>query len=247
MAEEEEKKVEVETGEPETPVSAPKEPEQPPRVDPEIANLRAELEQIKQEKIKNDEITEEKAKKFDEVSRAITGREPEFDKQKFFEELANDPMGTLDKFVSDKTKTLQEEIKNQKLKEADDRAFANLKTKFPDFNNVLADAGKYLTKEDIEATENLPNRTEIRFSLAKSRRDAMLSNKKTEETNALNEAKKISNQTSVTETPSTGAGIPTGQSEAQEKLSKAKENFDYNKAADILAEDLWHLSGQGRS
>ena len=224
----------------------PREPEpvQPPRVDPEIASLKADLEQMKQNQLKNNELTEEKARKFDEVSRAITGKEAGFDKDKFFQNLADNPEETLNNFIADKTKTLQEELNSQKLRESDNRALANLRTRYSDFNEVIADASKYLTTEDIEATENMPNRSEIRFSLAKSRRDATLAGKKTDETNALNEAKKTLNQTSVTETPSTGATIPTGLSELQENLSKAKENFDLDRAADILANDLVHLSGQ---
>jgi hypothetical protein len=213
-----------------------------PQVDPDVAAIREELNQVKQKQ----ELSEEKARKFDEVSQAITGKEPGFDKDKFFQDLADDPEKTLDKFVSSKTESLENEIKEQKLKDADTQAFNDLRSKYSDFNDVIKDASKYITKEDVEVTENLPNRTEIRFSLAKSRRDADMATRKSEETNAMNEAKKISNQTSVTETPSTGASIPSAESEVLERLAKAKENRDTEEVSKILANDLWFLSGQGR-
>jgi len=232
---------------------AQKQPEIPPEtpqnqgVDPDIAAIRDELNELK----RNSGLDKEKARKFDEVNRAISGGDvKEFDKEKFFRDLAERPEETLDNFISEKMKPLHEKARERELTEADNRAFVNLRTKFPkEFNNIIKDSAKYLTKEDIEATNDLPDRTEIRFGLVKMRRDAQLGissdSKKEEEVNELNEAKKISNRNSITETPSGGAGVKDEGNELQQELGKAKKNFDDEKVADILKEDLWKLSGQG--
>ena len=208
-------------------VGKPEEAAATPQADPDIVAIKEELNELKQKT----ELSEEKARKFDQVSQAITGKEHGFDKVKFFEDLAEDPEGTLDEFISSKTKPLKEKLKEKELKEADNLAFTNLRTKHPDFDEVINSGGKYLYKEDIEATEDLPNRMEIRFALAKARRDAEMVTKKSEETNAMNKAKAENNKTSITERP-TGSAMETAPPEGDTldtEISSAIKKGDWNK------------------
>ncbi len=244
MAEEtkvEEKKEEVKVEESvveEKPEVAPVEPKQ---VDPDMEAIMADVDKLK----KDSQIDKEKANKYDAVEKAVTGQTPQNEEEKFVEEMAKKGTKTsIEDLINKKTEGLEKQISDQKLKDADTQAFVKLRSQYPDIEGMIADAPKYLTQKEIDDTENLENRTEMRLALIASRRKVDIENKKTSEATAMNKAKEDSNKANVIETPTGGGTVPDAQTELQKELSEAKKNFDSDKVIDILANDLWEISKQ---
>ena len=211
------------------------------QVDPDMEAIMADVDKLK----KDGQVYKEKADKYDSVAQAVTGQSPQNDEEKFIENMTKDgTKKSIEDLINKKTEGLEKQIADQKLKDADTQAFAKLRTQYPDIDGMIADASKYLTQEEINSTESMENRTEMRLALIASRRKVDVENKKTSEANAMNKAKEDSNKANVIETPTGGGDIPDAQTELQKELSEAKKNFDSDKVIEILANDLWEISKQ---
>ncbi len=239
-SEEEVKPVEKETEQEEEKVEAPIEPEAK-KPDPDIEAMKADMDKIKKEM----PVIREKADKFDSVAQAVTGeKSPQDEEEKFREKMTiKGTKETIQELIDEETSDLKKQIADQKLNDADQQAFVKLRAQYPDFDGMLADANKYLTKEDYESTENMPNRAEIRFAIIASKRTTAIQNKKTSEADAMSKAKGVSNASNVVETPSAGGTPPDTETDLQKELAEAKKNHDHEKVAEILTHDMWNISG----
>jgi len=180
-------------------------------------------------------------KKLDDVRTAITGEESEkIDSEKFFKEFAEDPQKALDGYYDKRSKSELEPIKKKiEERELDDRkrdmaeqdrvAFARLQAQDPNYLNVMKNVGDYVGKEELAELLKYPNRTEVIYSLVKSRMGAGEVAKKMEEKQATNQAKDDANKTAVTEEPSGGKiETETDKEKRRKEINEGIAKGDWN-------------------
>jgi hypothetical protein len=213
-------------------------PEIMPEIDINAINaMKNDFEAIKN-KIPVLESNTEKLSKIQEI---FIGEDKQSQNEKIFKELAEDPMGTIEKYSQNKTseelKELKKEIYQNKLKESDRNILINIKSSDPEFETVFSNMGKYINGEDFKKYENDPNRSEIWYGLAKTRMAKEIIDKKNAQASANIEAKNISNQTTITEVPSGSSGNNNSEPDLDRKIMEARQQGNWNKGEDFSSLD----------
>ncbi len=176
-----------------------------------VEELRGKVAEIE----KRDEETKSK---LDAARKALLGEDDLSGEDKeFYSKLANKPKEAVEDLIKKETEKLNKKFEEQQMLEKDKLAFSTLRGLYPDFEEVIKDAPLYLTKDEIEQTNGLSNRTEIRFNMIKARRELDLRGKKIKETGAINAAKEESNKTAKTEIPQAGG---TMENKEEDELGK---------------------------
>lgn len=232
----------------ETPEAKPDTGAVPPEPQFDVAafeELKDQMAQLTQKA----ETSEKANQKLEEIGKILSGKEGEsFNREKFLNDLAIDPEGTLGDFISKSTANQTKELKNQlrqfKLKEEDSLALQRLKTEDPDYDFVMANIGKAIPefKELYNSLEDNPERNDIIYYKAKARLARMGQiTKETQETKNR-EAKETINRTAKSEVPSGGTvETKTMEDERRERIGKARENFDTDKVIDEVLDGDWEF------
>lgn len=215
MADEEKKKVDKEL----KPDEDTEVKETPEKIDPSKFVDKEAMAEIQRQNVELAERVNKLSgvtKKLDDVRTAITGEESEkIDPEKFFRDFAEDPQKILDNYYEKRSKVELEPIKKKMeekeladkkrdMTERDRAAFGRLQAQDPNYLNIMKNVGDYVGKEELTELLKYPNRTEVIYSLVKSRMGAGEVAKKMEETEATKQAKDDANKTAVTEEPSGG-------------------------------------------
>jgi len=256
MADEEKKKVDKEL-KPDEDVEV-KEP--PEKIDPSKFVDKEAMEEIQKQ---NAELAERVnklsgvTKKLDDVRTAITGEESkEFDPEKFFKEFAAEPEKTLDEYYDKRSKTELEPIKKKMeereladrerdIAEQDRAAFARLQTQDPGYLNVMKNVNTYIPEAELKELLKYKNRTEVIYSLVKSRMGAGEVAKKMEETEATKQAKDDANKTAVTEEPSGGkVEQETDKEKRRRSINERIEKGEWKdkKIVDDAFDEFWETT-----
>lgn len=194
-----------------------------------IDELKGKMEDIEKRSL-DYESRMEKAKK------AILGEDSSTKEEEdiFYKKLATMPKEAVEDLIKKNIEPIKQEFQKREILDKDKTAFMNLRASYPDFDEVMKDAPIYLSREDMEATESLPNRTEVRFNLIRGRREIGLRNKKMQETNSINKAKSEINKTAKTEVPAGGQvqETKTDNDARRERIEKYKGEWDSDKVLD---------------
>lgn len=218
-----------------------------------IENLQGEVAQLRQ-----DAQTSKKAsEKLESIGKILSGEQGKsFDKEKFFNDLANDPEKTLEDFYSQRSKSETEELKSEltkiKLEREDSQALDRLKTEDPDFDNVMAHWGNVMTEDEFKklysGMADNPDRNDIIYYKVKARINKQNLSKKDIETKANKEAKDNINKTAKSEIPSSGGNIETKtvEDDRRDRINKARDNFDVDKVLDEVMDGDYSLLWNSR-
>jgi len=193
------------------------------------------IEELKSKMAEFEEGSKQDKIKLDNVKKVLLGEDLSADEEKkFYDKLASKPKEALEELIKKNIEPINKKIKEQEIAGKDTASFNYLKSIYPDFDDVIKEAGKYLSKEDIEETDNLKNRTEIRFNLIRGRRELDLRGRKMQETSAMNKAKEEINKTAKTEVPAGGGKIETKTTEdaRRERIKKYSGEWDSDKVLD---------------
>jgi len=194
----------------------------------------------------------EKLKELDRIKKAIVGDDlttgmNEKEKERFFQDLAENPTETIKRVQRESVSSELQEIRNwqkqQDLNRANTQTRAYLSQSDPDFTNVENNMAKYLRPEEFEMYKDSPDGYEILYSKAKTRMEIENKQKAQQTQTATNTAKNIANQTANSEIPVSSGGreevvvddldrnIQTARSEG--RWNKGNELTDLD--ADIFA------------
>lgn len=188
----------------------------------EIHAMRSEIENLKQD-----------TGKLRKIKEVFSEEDKQADNEKFFKELAENPIETIEKITtgkaSEKIERLEKQLYEKELKENDAIILSRLKSQDNDYDTVFANMSKYVNEEDFKKYQTDPNRSEIWYSLAKQRMTADLLNKKNEQNKANTVAKNIVNQTASSEIPTNNNSADEFTNDLDRNISKAREEGRWNK------------------
>jgi len=200
-------------------------------------------------------------KKLEDVKTAITGQESEkLDSEKFFKDFAEDPQKALDGYYDRRSKKELEPIKkkleesaisekNRAMAEQDRIAFGKLQAHDPNYLDVMKNVNTYIGKEELTDLLKYPNRTEVIYSIAKSRMAVGEAGRKMEETQATKQAKDDANKTAVSEAPAGGKiEQETDKQRRRKNINEAIENGDWKnkRVYDDAFDEYWENTSGGK-
>jgi hypothetical protein len=143
------------------------------------------------------------SQKLEKVRTALIGDDGSTSKQKFVDAFVENPEAVLEernkKAINEAVSPLLKKLEDRDLSDADTRAMNYLKSTDSDYVNVVANMKTYVGKEFTEH-EKSKDRFEILYSLTKARMERE-NGKKTATTNAIKEAKDLTNTKAVSEQP----------------------------------------------
>lgn len=161
----------------------------------------------------------EKLKELDRIKKAIVGEElttgmSEKEKERFFQDLAENPTETIKRITKETAGEARnseiEELKawkrQQELSQANASIMSNLKASDSDFDKVFSNMGNYLTAEEISHYQQQADGFETAYAKARMRMEIDNKNKQAQTQTATNTAKSIANQTANSEIPSSSGG-----------------------------------------
>ena len=198
------------------------------------------IEELKAKMAEFEEGSKQDKIKLDSVKKVLLGEDLSADEEKkFYDKLATKPKEALEELIKKNIEPINKKFKEQEIASKDAASFNYLRSIYSDFDDVIKEAGKYLSKEDIEQTDNLPNRTEIRFNLIRGRRELDLKGRKMQETTAMNKAKEEINKTAKTEAPKGGGTMEEGnvEDELSEGIKSRIREGKWNKGEGFTKQD----------
>lgn len=198
------------------------------------------IEELKSKMAEFEEGSKQDKIKLDNVKKVLLGEDLSADEERiFYEKLATKPKEALEDLIKKSVEPINKKFKEQEIAGKDTASFNFLRSIYPDFDDVIKDAEKYLSKEDIVGTDSLPNRTEIRFNLIRGRRELDLRGRKMQEVSAMNKAKEEINKTAKTEVPKGGGAMESKEveDELDEDIRSSIREGKWNKGEGFSKQD----------
>ena len=220
-----------------------------PTVDMEAVNaIKAELSGYKEKM----EQQNEKLKELDRIKKAIVGEDltngmNEKEKERFFQDLAENPTETIKRITretaseasNNELAEIRQWKKQQELAQANMSVMSSIRAADPDFDNVFNNMGKYLSAEEIEKYQNQTDGFEIAYAKAKMKMEIDNRNKAQQTQTATNTAKNIANQTANSEVPnSSGRTNEPSIDDIDRNIDTAIREGNWNKGEGITPLDV---------
>jgi len=180
------------------------------------------------------------SQKLEKVRTALVGDDGGSNKQKFVDAFVENPEAVLEernkKAIDKAVSPLLDKLENRDLDDADSRAMTFLKSSDSDYDNVVNNMKTYVGEEFTKYKKS-NDRFEILYSLTKARMERE-KGKKTATTNAIKDAKDLTNTKAVTEQPR-GTTITEADSPNAgfyKSVADAKEEFNSDKSLDLWSD-----------